>query len=164
MRDRTYIVRRAGAMLMLALLPFASAGAATTPLDFVRKDVQRRGPGTDRIRWGALARDRGDLRRLWDRYEQEGRAPRVRFRRNVAVLAGTGGSGSCRTRLHDLRLDREHGRVIVRVYTEDPGEGAGCTDDWVPYTFTVAVARRDLKPLRLGELNVRARRIADPDS
>jgi hypothetical protein len=156
-------MRRGLALLVLsaAFVPVLPAGARPEPLDFVRRDVQKRGP--EAFRWGDLAGGRDALRRLWDRYEQEGDPPAIRFRKKVAILAGTGQSSSCPTKLHDLRLDRARKRVVVRVYAEDPGEGGGCTDDWVTKTFTVAVARADLKPLRPRDLDVRLRRVEDPD-
>lgn len=154
-------MRRAALILLVALLPLPPASAKPEPLDYVRKEVQRRGP--DEFVWGAMARDRDDLRRLWDRYNQRGPLPTIRFKKNVAVLGGTGGSSSCPARLHDLRLNRERKRVVVRMYVEDPGEDAACTADWVPKTFTLAVARRDVKPQRPRALKVRPRRIEDPN-
>ena len=156
-------MRRAVAALALAvaLAPVVPAGARPEQLEFVRRDVQKRGP--EEFRWGGLAGGRDALRRMWDRYDQEGAPPAIRFRKKVAILAGTGQSSSCPTKLHDLRLHRGRKRVVVRVYAEDSGEGGGCTDDWVTKTFTVAVTRADLKPLRPSELDVRLRRIEDPD-
>lgn len=147
--------------LSVALLPVLPASAQPEPLGFVRREVQKRGPET--FRWGEVAGGRDALRRLWERYDQEGAPPAIRFRRKVAVVAGTGQSSTCPTKLHDLRLHRDRKRVVFRVYAEDPGEGGGCTDDWGPKTFTVAVARADLRPLRPLELRVRVRRIEDPD-
>ena len=147
--------------LILATVPAASSYAAPEGLAFVRKEVQRRGP--DEARWGDAAGGRERLESLWDRYEQRGEPPAIRFAKRVAVVAGTGGSSSCPTRLHDLRLHRNRKRVVVRIYAEAPDEGGGCTDDWVPKTFTVSVARADLKPLRPRDLRVRTRWIADPD-
>lgn len=153
--------RTARGALVLALtagmlLPMAAL-ADTEPLEFDRKGVQGRGP--DDFMWGAMARDRDDLRRLWDRYNQRGPLPVIRFRKNVAVLAGSGGSSSCPLRLHDLRLNREHERIVVRMYMSD----GVCTDDWRPRTFTVAVARSDLEPLPVRDVQVRPRRIDEPD-
>ncbi|HYO61808.1 MAG TPA: hypothetical protein VEU29_07905 [Actinomycetota bacterium] len=154
-------MRRLALAFLIAAVPLAPAFAETEALDFVRKGVQSHGP--DDSRWGAVAVDRDELRRLWDRYEQKGRPPRVRFRTRVAALAGTGGSSTCPLRLHDLRLNRERKRILFRVYEHVPEPGGGCTDDWVPRTFTVTVARSDLKPLRPNELRVRIRHIADPN-
>lgn len=144
-----------------ALLPADAARAQPESLDFVRKEVQGRGP--DDVSWGATAGGRERLRALWDRYRQEGKPPAIAFRRRVAVVAGTGGSSSCPTRLHDLRLHRERERIVVRVYTEEPDDDGGCTDDLVPKTFTVSVARSDLQPLRPRDVRVKVRRIEDPD-
>lgn len=151
----------AGAIVLAFVILGSAAAASTEKLDFVRKDVQRRGP--DDFVWGGLARDRDQLRVLWDRYNQSGKLPIVRFEENVAVLAGTGGSSSCPARLHDVLLNRERKRIVVRLYQTDPGPGNACTDDWVPRTFTLAVERADLKPLRIRQLSVRTRRIQDPD-
>lgn len=153
-------VRRLALAVLVAAVPLAPAFAEGERLDFVRKGVQSRGP--DDSRWGAVAADRDELRRLWDRYEQKGRPPRVRFRKRVAALAGTGGSSSCPLRLHDLRLNRDRKRIVFRVYADLVEPGGGCTDDWVPRTFTVTVARSDLKPLQPNELRVRIRHIDDP--
>ncbi|HEX2239563.1 MAG TPA: hypothetical protein VHJ82_00250 [Actinomycetota bacterium] len=154
--------RRSKAALVLTALVLAiPAEASTEKLDYVRKDVQRHGP--DDFVWGGLARNRDELRVLWDRYNQTGKLPTIRFQKNVAVLGGTGGSSSCPARLHDLRLNRERKRIVMRVYQTDPGPGFACTDDWVPKTFTLAVSRDDLKPLRASQLRVRPRRIQDPD-
>lgn len=154
-------LRRGISVLLLALLPAAGAAAAPETLDFVRKETHKRGP--DDFKWGGIATDREELRRLWDSYEQPRKPPAIGFDDNFAVLAGTGGSSSCPTRLHDLRLDRENKRVVVRVYSEEAGADGACTSDWVTKTFTVAVAREQLKPLSPGELGVRVRRIEDPD-
>ncbi|HEX2294461.1 MAG TPA: hypothetical protein VHN37_04050 [Actinomycetota bacterium] len=148
------------ALLAAALLPVPPAHAKTERLDFVRKERQRNGP--DKSIWGAMARDRDDLRRLWDRYRQTGPLPVIRFRKNVAILAGTRGSSTCPYRLHDLRLDRDRKRIVARMYVKDHDEPVACTDDLAPRTFTVAVARADLKPFRPRELKVRPRRIDDP--
>ncbi|HEV2756578.1 MAG TPA: hypothetical protein VG318_12480 [Actinomycetota bacterium] len=159
---RSYSGRTCAAVitaLLVALVP--PVAAKSEPLQFVRRDVQKRGPQT--TEWGGVAGGREKLRRLWDRFEQEGAPPRVRFGKKVAILAGTGQSSSCPTRLLDLRLRRERKRVVVRVYAEDPGQGGGCTDDWVPKTFTVVVERADLQPPRPRRLDVRLRRVADPD-
>lgn len=131
------------------------------PLAFVRKGAQLRGP--DKTTWGDVGHDRDRLEVLWDRYRQDGKPPRIAFEKRVAVVAGTGGSGSCPTRLHDLRLHRDRKRIVVRVYTEAPDDGGGCTDDWVPKTFTVSVARSDLEPLRPRTIEVKVRRIDDPN-
>ena len=136
------------------------AGAKPEPLGYVRKDVQRRGP--DKAKWGAGAPGRDRMKALWDRFNQKGQPPRIRFEDRVAVVAGTGGSGSCPMRLHDVRLHPARNRIVVRVYTEAPDDDL-CSGDWVPRTFTVSVARRELKPLRPRRLDVRVRRIADPD-
>lgn len=155
-------MRRIGrGLLVLLLIPMSAASAETEPLDFVRIETQARGP--DDFVWAAMARDRGELRRLWERYNQRGKLPVVRFKKNVAVLAGTGGSSSCPPRLHDLRLNRERKRVVVRLY-ESSGGGGACTGDWLPRTFTVAVARPDLRPFRPRRLSVRPRRIDDPNA
>ena len=160
-------MERKGRIVVLALVlvlgAVVPAGAATEDLDFVRKETQRRGP-LDRFMWGALATDRAELRELWDKYQQRGPLPTIHFERNVAVVAGTGGSSSCPTHLHDLRLNRERKRIIARMYQMDPGGDGACTDDWIPTTFTVVVKRSDLKPLDIGELSVRSRRIDDPDA
>ena len=157
-------MRRVGCIVLISLLGMiVPARAETESLDFVRKDNQTRGPRGSQFMWGALARDRVELRELWERYQQRGPLPTIRFERNVAILAGTRGSSSCPSILHDLRLNRERKRVVVRMYQLDPGDGA-CTDDWIPRTFTVAVARADLKPLAIAEIRVRPRRIDDPDS
>ena len=160
-RARSAKWRRAGFALLFALIPTSAALADSEPLDFVRKNAQRNGP--DDFVWAGLARDRGDLRRLWERFNLRGDLPTIQFEKNVAVVAGTGGSSSCPARLHDLRLDRERKRILARMYQTWPGEGGACTDDWVPRTFTVAVAREDLRPLRPRELRARPRRIEDPD-
>lgn len=144
----------------LGLVPLADAVAETERLVFVRKEMQRRGP-TKRP-FAAMATSRAELRMLWEHFNQRGDLPTIRFRKNVAILASLDGSGSCGVRLHDLRLKREDKLVIARLYKVDPGEGAGCTDDLVRYTFTVAVARAELKPLRPNELRVRRREISDP--
>nr|MDQ3956786.1 hypothetical protein [Actinomycetota bacterium] len=62
------------------------------------------------------------------------------------------------------RLNRERKRVVVRMHQKDPGEDGLCTADWVRRTFTVAVARADLKPPGPRALKVRPRRIEDPTS
>ncbi|MDP9069156.1 MAG: hypothetical protein M3N53_12540 [Actinomycetota bacterium] len=110
-----------------------------------------------------MATSRSELRDLWNHFNQRGDLPIIRFNRNVAILASLGGSGSCGVRLHDLRLNRVRKVVVARLYGVDPGEGAGCTDDYVLYTFTVAVSRADLEPLTPDDLRVRRREIADPD-
>lgn len=150
------------AAILLVGVVAAPALAAPESLDFARREVQQRGPA-DRTRWGATAGARGGLIRVWNRYNQRGEPPRIRFGKRFAVVAGTGGSSSCPTRLHDLRLHRGRERIVVRVYTEDPGEGNGCTDDFVPKTFTVSVARADLEPLHPRDVKVVVRRISDPD-
>ncbi|HEX2196065.1 MAG TPA: hypothetical protein VHJ76_03985 [Actinomycetota bacterium] len=157
--DRRRSIGLAG-LLVLGLLPPSPASAHSEPLDFVRKERQDRG-FVDKSVWGAMARNRRELRRLWKRYEQKGPLPVIRFEKNVAVLAGTHGPGTCRPKLHDLRLNRERKKVVARMYEEEH-DGA-CTADVVPRTFTVAVARADLKPLKPRELKVRARRIDDPN-
>ena len=154
--------RRAVVALLLALVPTSAALADTEPLDFVRKNAQRNGP--DDFVWAGIARDRSELRRLWERFNLQGDLPTIHFERNIAVVAGTGGSSSCPARLHDVRLDRDRKRILARIYQYDPGgEGSPCTDDWVPRTFTVAVAREDLRPLRARDLRARTRRIEDPN-
>jgi len=145
---------------LLGVLPATPASAKTEPLDFVRKERQDRGL-VEKSMWGAMARNRKELRRLWKRYEQKGPLPIIRFEKNVAVIAGTHGPGTCRPKLHDLRLNRERKKVIARMYEEEH-DGA-CTADVVPRTWTVAVARADLKPLKPRELKVRPRRIDDPN-
>lgn len=149
----------AGALVVSVLA--APAMAEPETLDFARKDVQQRGPGE--TTWGATAGSPAKLRVLWERYDQKGEPPEIAFERRFAVVAGTGGSSSCPTRLHQLRLHRDRERIVVRLYTEDPGEGEGCTDDLVPKTFTVSVARADLEPLRPRDVRVKVRRVQDPD-
>ncbi|HYP24343.1 MAG TPA: hypothetical protein VEV43_12285 [Actinomycetota bacterium] len=154
-------MKAAVAGAVAAVLLASSALAEPETLAFVRKGAQERGP--DETAWGDVGHDRDRLDVLWDRYRQKGKPPAIAFDEKVAVVAGTGGSGSCPTRLHDLRLHRERGRVVVRVYTEAPPGDGGCTDDWVPKTFTVSVKRSDLKPLKPRAIDVRVRRIEDPD-
>lgn len=155
------IARRGLLALLIVLVGVPSASAKPEPLDFERKERQGRGP-QEKSTWGGMARDRDELRELWDRYDQEGPLPHIGFEKNVAVLAGTVGSSSCPYRLHDLRLNRERKRVVVRMYVNDPDQPVACTDDLAPRTFTVSVARSDLKPPGAKELKVRARRIDDP--
>lgn len=142
---------------MAALLLPLAALAETERLQFDRKEAQFHGP--NRFKWAAMARDRGDLRRLWDRYHQRGPLPIIGFENNVAILAGSVGSSSCPLHLHDLRLNRERKRIVVRMYMSD----GICTADVVARTFTLAVARSDLKPLQVGEVRVQPRRIEEPD-
>lgn len=151
----------AALVLLVSLLSSASATTHAERLDFVRKDVQQRGP--DDFLWGAMAHDRGDLRRLWERYDQDGPLPTIRFKKNVAAVGGTGGSSSCPLRLDDLRLDHERRRIVIRMYLEDPGQDGACTDDWIPRTFTVSISRADLEPFRPRSLQVVSRRVDDPD-
>jgi hypothetical protein len=156
-------MRRALLGLLIVLVGVTSASAKPEPLDFVRKERQDRGP-QEKTTWAAMARSRDELRELWDRYDQEGPLPHIGFEENVAVLAGTVGSSSCPYRLHDLRLNRERKRVVARMYVNEPDEPVACTDDLAPRTFTVSVARADLKPPGAAQLRVRARRIDDPSS
>ena len=152
----------AGCMsVVIALVP--SALAETSELDFVRREHQFRGPShvQDNGGWAAIARDREELRAIWDRYRQRGSLPTIRFEENIAVVAGLGGSG-CGTHLHDLRLNRDKSRIAARVYREDPGPDAACTDQYVQETFTVAVQRADLRGLNVSELRVLPRVIDDP--
>lgn len=153
---------RFGLVLVVSMGSVLPAAAETERVPFVRKEFQRRGP-SERP-WAAMATDRAELRRLWDHFNQRGDLPRIRFRRKVAVLASLGGSGSCGVRLHDLRLNREKKVLNARMYQVDPGEGGVCTDDYVLHTYTVAVARAELRPLQIKELRVRRRQIADPSS
>lgn len=77
------------------------------------------------------------------------------------MVAGTGGSSSCPPRLHDVRLNRERKRIVVRMYEADARSDV-CTADILTRTFSVAVARGDLKPLRARALKLRPRLIEDP--
>ncbi len=156
--------RRVTAAIVVAIFVLCVPGIAvgeSESLAFARKESQRRGP-TERP-YAAMATSRPELRDLWNHFNQRGDLPIIRFKRNVAILAALGGSGSCGVRLHDLRLNREKKLLVARLYQVDPGGGAVCTDDLVLYTFTVAVRRADLNPLRPDDLQVRRRQIADPD-
>jgi hypothetical protein len=155
---------KAGACLLAGAIAFSGVGAAFAESDnlpFVVKERQRSGP--HERPYAAIATSRGELRKHWDRFNQRGDLPTIRFEKNFAILTTLGGSGSCGVNLHDLRLKREEKRVIARMYRSDPGEGEGCTDDYVLYTFTVAVARADIRPLPPDQLTVRRREIRDPD-
>lgn len=150
------------ALFAVASFP-APALAKPEPIDWDWKGRQRRGPEESRRNpWGGIARNRDELRRLWDLYEQRGKLPIIRFEKNVAVLTGTTGSSSCPARLHDVRINRDRKRLVVRMY-EEGAETDICTADVQWRTFTLAVARADLKPLRARELKLRARMIEDPD-
>jgi hypothetical protein len=154
---RVWLVASAVAVSLFVPL---DAVAETEALDFVRKDAQYR--GGEGFKWRAIATDRDDLRRIWNRFNQHGPLPVIHFKRNIAILAGSGGSSSCRLRLHGLSLNRERSRILARVY--QASGGGDCTDDWIPRTFTVAVARHDLRPLRPRDVTVRVLRVADPDN
>ncbi|MDQ4124518.1 MAG: hypothetical protein M3134_02815 [Actinomycetota bacterium] len=142
----------------------APALARPEPIDWDWKERHRRGPteGRGNGTWGGLARNRDELRRLWELYDQPGAMPIIRFEKNVAVVAGTAGSSSCPARLHDVRLNRERKRIVVRMYVAD-GDNEICTADFVPRTFAVAVARADLEPLGARALRLRPREIEDPN-
>lgn len=141
----------------------ATALAETTRLDFVRKDHQRRGPTEvrDNGGWAALARDRDELREVWDRFRQRGSLPIIGFEENIAVVAGLGGDG-CGTHLHGLRLNRDRQRIVALLYRENPGPKYACTEQYVQETFTVSVRRDDLRGLRMADLRVFPRVIDDP--
>ena len=158
------VSRTAIASLLVATFILSGASTAigeTERLPVMRKGSQRQGP--DARPYAGMATSRSELRDLWNHFNQRGDLPLIRFERNVAILASIGASGSCGAELHDLRLNRERKVVVVRLNQSDPGEGNGCTADVVLYTFTVAVSRADLKPLRPDELRVRRRFIDDPD-
>lgn len=146
-------------VLSIVALLAAPAVAQTEPIDWDWKERHR--GGRDEQVWGGLARNRDELRRLWKLYDQPGKPPVIGFEKNVAVVAGAIGSSSCPARLYDVRLNRERKRVVVRMYEEDSGTDV-CTADVVPRTFSVSIARRDLKPLSAGELKLRPREIEDP--
>ena len=147
---------------MIGPVQAGPAWAKTEPLDFVRKGMQHRGP--ERPPRAALAANRPELRRLWDRFDQRGKRPIIRFEKNVAILANAAGSSSCPYRLHALRLDGERERVVVRVYQEEFEENQVCTADVQARTYTVAVPRAGLRPFRPRDLKVHIRRIDDPNS
>ena len=158
------IVVRALVVGSVCMIVVPSALAETTALDFVRKEHQMRGPSETRDNggWAALARDRGELRDIWGRYNQRGDLPIIGFEDNIAVVAGLGGSG-CGTHLHTLRLNRDKQRIVAVLYREDPGPKYACTDQYVQETFTVSVRRDDLRGLNMAELHVLPRVIEDPD-
>lgn len=154
-------MRRSPALsLSIVALLAAPAVAKPEPIDWDWKERHR--GGRDEQVWGGLARNRDELRRLWRLYDQPGKPPVIRFEKNVAVVAGAIGSSSCPAQLYDVRLNRERKRVVVRMYEEN-SETDICTADVVPRTFSVSVARRDLRPLAARELKLRPREIEDPD-
>lgn len=164
-KPRSALIRTltAACCLSVVLGSAPTALAETTRLDFVRKEHQRRGPTEvrDNGGWAALARDRSELRDIWDRFRQRGSLPIIRFEEYIAVVAGLGGSG-CGTHLHGLRLNRDKQRIVALLYREDPGPKYACTDQYVQETFTVAVRREDLRGLNMAELHVVPRVIEDP--
>lgn len=147
----------------IGLAPAPSALAHTTELDFAWKDHQSRGPHhlQDNGGWAAIARDRDELRDIWDRYRQTGELPTIRFEENIAVIAGLGGGG-CGTGLHGLKLNREKRRIAALLFREDPGPGYACTDQYVQETFTLSVQRVDLRGVSVATLRVLPRVIQDP--
>lgn len=143
-----------GLALVLTATPAAVAGSER--LEHVLKDTQARG-SMDADTWGGVADTRKELRRLWREFDQEGPLPTIRFKRNIAILAGMGGSSSCPPEIKDLRLKRELKRVVVRIHSSSGDKGEACTDDLAPRTFTVTVSRSQLAPLEGHELHVRTR-------
>lgn len=146
------------AILAAGLTYVSPAGAHTEELPYIRKDVQRR--GLFEGAWGAMARDRAQLERVWDRFNLRGDPPTIRFRKDVAVIAGTTGTSSCPARIRNVRLNHDRQVIVVRLYKHAP-EGV-CTDDIAPRTFTLSIARADLRPLRARDLRVVARKIDHP--
>ncbi len=159
---RPRIAIAAALVLTLGATFVAPAAAHSERIPFKRKDRQARGP-SERP-YDGLAKDRRELRDLWDHFNQAGDPPFIGFKRNVAVLVATFGSSSCPAQIHDVRLNRDKKVLVVRVYDPEPPDGGGCTDDIAPFTRTISVARADLNPLKPRQLEVRRRYIDDPNS
>jgi hypothetical protein len=82
--------------------------------------------------------DPATLSSMWDQLGIQEEPPRVDFQKQVVLALVIGHSGSCpRTRLDDVVVDGRQVYAIIPTITDE----MGCTDDWVPRTYLVAVER-----------------------
>lgn len=78
------------------------------------------------------------LSAMWSQLGIPGAPPGVDFEKQVVFSIVVGHSGSCpRTRLDDVVVDGSLVYVVIPTITDE----MGCTADWVPRTYLVAVDR-----------------------
>ena len=78
-----------------------------------------------------------DLAEQWAAYRAEG-SPDDLADGEVAILVAFGESGTCPEEIHEIRVDREAGEVVVDREIE-AGPDQACTDDYNPRTIVLAV-------------------------
>ena len=86
----------------------------------------------------SILADPAALNAMWDQLGLTEDPPVVDFEKQVVFSLVIGHSGSCpRTRLDDVVVDGSLVYVVVPTITDE----MGCTDDWVPRTYLVAIER-----------------------
>ena len=82
--------------------------------------------------------DPAALSAMWGQLGIPGEPPVVDFEKQMVLSLVVGHSGSCpRTRLDDVVVDGRQVYAIIPTITDE----MGCTSDWVPRTYLVAVDR-----------------------